>query len=289
MAGAIDYESKKSYLLRIRAEDQGRPVLKSTTFLKIDIVDVNDNAPVFDADQYNFIVGDFIRHGQFIGKVSCSDKDVSSKVRYEIPDSNLASVHPESGVLSLNRNPKRGSDKLFQVKCTDGKFSAAVNVVLKPAEVNEHSPVFFLENFEISVIENISPSFLTVITATDLDYGAFGTLTYSIDSTSLQKKFQINPTTGDIFTRIFLDREAERNGKIVLPIRASDKGGRFDTCKLSINIIDINDNDPEFEFQSYEATVSTATRTGSTILTVKAVDKDIGKNGDITYSTVGLE
>ena len=291
MIGALNYESEKSFLLRVRAVDHGRPQLSSSTFLRIGVLNENDNPPVFDHEQYNFVAGYFIRPGQFIGKVSCFDKDRddNTKIRYDIRDSTLASVNAINGVLTLNRKPNRGSDAEFQITCTDGKYTSSANVVLKPEEVNEHRPKFVSETSEIYAQDNISPSFLTVITATDFDHGKFGTVTYSIDSSSLQEKFKVNPTTGDIFTNVALDREAERDGKIVLPLRASDVGGRFDICKLTVNILDINDNDPVFEFSSYEATVSTATKIGSTILKVKALDKDSGNNGDITYSTSGLE
>ena len=289
--GALDYESEKTYRIRVHAFDKGTSPLSTSTFLRIDVVDVNDNPPVFDQEQYNFIVGDFIRPGQFVGKVSCFDKDrgIKSRIRYSITDSTLASVNRYTGVLNLNREPKRGSDALFQIKCTDGKFTSSANVVLKPEHVNEHSPTFHSPNLEISVQDNHAPAFLTVITAADLDFGSYGTVSYSIDSSSLQEKFHVNPTTGDIFTKVALDRETEKDGKIVVPIRATDIGGKFGICKLSVNIVDVNDNDPVFEFSSYEATVSSATKIGTTILRVKAIDKDSGKNGDITYSISGLE
>ena len=287
----LDYESRKSYTIRIHAVDKGEPSLSSSTFLHIQIRDVNDNPPAFEQERYNFVVGDFIKAGQFVGKVSCFDKDsgINSKLRYMIPDSTLASVGNYTGMLTLNREPKRGSDALFQIKCTDGKFTSSAIVNLKPEEVNKYSPTFSSPNLEIRVQDNHAPAFLTVITATDLDYGSYGTIMYSIDSSSLKEKFHVNPTTGDIFTKVALDREAESNGKVVVPIRASDIGGKFDICKLSVVIVDINDNDPVFEFPSYEATVSRATSSGGAVLHVKALDRDSGKNGDITYVISGLE
>ena len=291
VSGSLDYESEKSFLVRVHASDEGTPPLTSSTFLSINITDVNDNAPTFDQKEYKFVVGDFIQAGQFVGKVSCFDRDrgVKSRVRYSIPDSTLASVHRITGVLTLNREPKRGSDAVFQIECTDGKFTSSANIILKAEEVNKYSPKFHSSMIETIIRDNHAPGFVTVITATDLDYGSYGIVTYSIDSSSLQEKFHINPTTGDIFTKVALDRETEKVGRITLPIRASDMGGKFDTYKLIVNIGDVNDNDPVFEFSSYEATVSSATKIGSTVLRVKAIDKDIGKNGDVTYSTSGLE
>ncbi len=91
------------------------------------------------------------------------------------------------------------------------------------------------------------------------------------------------------YFQVSLDREKEKDGRIILPVRASDGGGRFVFCKITINILDANDNAPIFEFSSYETTVNSATTIGSTILTVRAVDYDSAKNGEITYSIAGLE
>ena len=291
VSGELDYETQKSFLFRVVAEDGGQPPLSSSTFLRINILNVNDNAPVFDKPSYGFIVGDFIKPGQFIGKVSCVDPDneKKSRLRYSITDSKLANVGTYTGLVTLNRRPMRGSNAQFEIHCTDGKHFSSVDVILTPEEANEYRPAFPNREFPISVQENISPTFLTVVTATDTDQGSFGTVTYSIDGNILSKKFTVNPTTGDIFSKVSLDRETEKDGRIVLPVRASDGGGRFDVCKVTITIVDANDNDPVFEFPSYEATVSTATPMSSVVLTVKAVDLDSGKNGEIMYSISGLE
>ena len=290
VAAELDYEVRSEYIFRVKAEDHGLPSLSSSTFLKINIIDVNDHSPIFDQKEYIFTVGDFVKSGQFIGKVLCIDTDHNSagKIRYLISDSTLATVGMFTGILTLNRSPKRGSTAQFKVHCSDGKFKSSADVTVIPEEVNEHKPTFHMEQFSISVQEDSAPSFMTVVTATDLDYGSYGTITYSIDSSRLAQMFHINPTTGDVFSKVTLDRE-QIKGQVVVPVRASDIGGRFDICKLIIDVIDANDNGPVFEFPGYEATVSTATPIGTTVLHVKAFDEDSGKNGDITYSISGLE
>ena len=44
---SLDYETVPVYTLVIQAEDEGQPPLSSTAALSIDVLDVNDNAPVF--------------------------------------------------------------------------------------------------------------------------------------------------------------------------------------------------------------------------------------------------
>ena len=291
VAGQLDFESRSMYYLRVNAFDLGQPMLSSSTFLTVNINNLNDNPPFFDQMAYNFIVGDFIKTGQFIGKVQCVDPDnqSTSKIRYMIFYSALVTVDTWTGVVRLSRKPPRGKQAKWKVHCSDDKYSASADVTLTSDLANEHNPTFPSQELTVSIQENASPAFITVVSATDYDQGPYGSVTYSIDSISLRKKFHINPTTGDIFSKVSLDREQEKDGQIVLQVRASDGGGRFDFCRVIIKILDANDNEPVFEFLSYETAVSAATKFDSTILTVKAIDLDSGKNGEITYSISGLE
>eukprot|EP00794_Sanderia_malayensis_P006790 gene6790-7556_t len=289
VTGTLDYETKPVYHLKISAMDRGQPSLGSSTFLTVNLQDVNDNAPYFDQPSYSFMLEEYKRRGQFVGKVQCIDPDYGngSRIRYVILDSTLVRVETRSGIVRLNRKPPRKAQ--FEIHCTDEKHSVSAKVILVSRNSNEHSPVFGAADQTINVRENESPGFITIVAAKDYDQGSYGTVTYSIDSNILKKRFYINPTIGDIFSKVSMDREKEKDGRIILPIRASDGGGRFVYSKVTINIMDGNDNDPVFEFSSYEATVSSATRIGSTILTVKAFDKDSGENGEITYSMTGLD
>lgn len=50
---------------------------------------------------------------------------------------------------------------------------------------------------------------------------------------------------------------------------------------LQINVLDCNDHSPVFEMQQYEASVREGASPGTTVLTLKATDQDIGKNAEV--------
>lgn len=55
------------------------------------------------------------------------------------------------------------------------------------------------------------------------------------------------------------------------------------TTTLQINVLDINDHAPVFEASNgeYEASVRESVPVGTTVTTVRATDKDIGRNGEV--------
>lgn len=50
-----DYEKKPSYQLTLHARDRGMPVLTGEATLLINVIDVNDNSPVFDQKVWNML------------------------------------------------------------------------------------------------------------------------------------------------------------------------------------------------------------------------------------------
>lgn len=54
--------------------------------------------------------------------------------------------------------------------------------------------------------------------------------------------------------------------------------------KVVIHVEDCNDHSPAFLSTNYEASISNQAPVGSEVIRVKALDKDVGSNADITYS-----
>jgi len=52
---------------------------------------------------------------------------------------------------------------------------------------------------------------------------------------------------------------------------------------VNVTLIDVNDNRPQFTSASYEATVMEDAVVGQTVMTVRAVDADLGLNAQLDY------
>ncbi|KAG8133031.1 hypothetical protein E2320_010877 [Naja naja] len=81
-----------------------------------------------------------------------------------------------------------------------------------------------------------------------------------------------------------LDRESE--SVITLTLTALDGGNpaKTGTAKIQITVIDANDNPPVFSQKVYKISLKENASKGSTVIQVRATDKDEGSNGQINYS-----
>ena len=53
---------------------------------------------------------------------------------------------------------------------------------------------------------------------------------------------------------------------------------------MNVHITDGNEHEPKFDKLSYAVSLSESLSIGSSVMTVKATDKDNGKSGQISYS-----
>lgn len=82
-----------------------------------------------------------------------------------------------------------------------------------------------------------------------------------------------------------LDRETQ--SRYMLQITANDRGTPItyhNTCNISVIVEDQNDNDPRFELPKYTASIPEDIQIGTSVLSVKANDSDLGINARIVYS-----
>lgn len=118
-----------------------------------------------------------------------------------------------------------------------------------------------------------SPNNLVVYTITDQEHG---------------RKFQIDPYTGNITTRVVLDREELKVYFIDVTACDSAMSDRPNmntpncrTANVRIDVADTNDNEPYFNSTQYQATVLENAERGTSIITVQANDLD--ENQQLRY------
>lgn len=68
--------------------------------------------------------------------------------------------------------------------------------------------------------------------------------------------FQLNDRTGEIMLKKRLDYEELMSSTIEFSVKARSNEGRFTVTNVNVTVENVNDNSPEFEKNSYRATVS---------------------------------
>ena len=203
----LDFESTQKFTLVISAFDKGSPPLRSNLTLNIEVQDVNDNAPVFDKDEYRVNVLESLpANSQFL-QVNAADQDTGNNARltYRIKEEDLADVFgifPNSGTLYLKKTIDRELKDRYTltVIATDngiptGSASVTVNVFVMDA--NDNDPLFTRDVYQFTIEENLDKGALVgVVSATDKDLDANAALRYSLLPTN--SSFQLNPLTGTV-------------------------------------------------------------------------------------------
>ncbi|XP_068885380.1 protocadherin gamma-B5-like [Aphelocoma coerulescens] len=113
-ASALDREEASEHRVTVVARDRGRPALRSSTELVLEVSDVNDNAPVFEEAAYSAYVAENNAAGALVVRVQARDADAGAngRVSYWLAGGSagaagaaaLVSVEARSGALYAQRS-----------------------------------------------------------------------------------------------------------------------------------------------------------------------------------------
>lgn len=100
LRGTLDRESREQYDLTVLASDNGTPSATATTHVIVNVLDANDNDPIFSRMSYEFSVEENVKRGTVVGILSATDADlgVNAAIRYSLIPSNTSfQVNPNTG------------------------------------------------------------------------------------------------------------------------------------------------------------------------------------------------
>nr|XP_018896045.1 PREDICTED: fat-like cadherin-related tumor suppressor homolog isoform X2 [Bemisia tabaci] len=294
----LDYETRQDYSLTVRATDSISGVY-AEVLVSVIVTDVNDSPPEFLSDFYNVSVSEAAPFGSFILKVTAKDRDTGDNklIRYSIQkdnsnpkaDSNIDYFHvnPEDGSIFLKKSldhETHSSHHIIIVASDNGtpSLSTTAHVWLTVEDVNDNPPKLEPSVFECRLSEDaIRGQFVTVITASDPDSTDHGKLTYLITSGNEQQTFSMDPTKG-IITLMNLQKLSETRMHS-LNISVSD-GVYTSFARVHVEILSANRYSPVFDEPLYEAKIDENMLPGQKVTRVRAVDKDSGVYGQVSYS-----
>ncbi|CAD7678927.1 unnamed protein product [Nyctereutes procyonoides] len=157
------------------------------------------------------------------------------------------------------------------------------------SDINDNSPVFPESEMILKIMENTLPGTVFPLkNAQDLDVGINNIQNYTIYPNSHFHVLTRNSGEGRKYPELVLDKalDREEQPELRLTLLAVDGGvpPKTGTALVLIDVLDINDNAPEFVQPLYRAQILENSPLGSLIVTVSARDLDTGTNGKVFYS-----
>ncbi|XP_032192339.1 protocadherin beta-8 [Mustela erminea] len=164
-------------------------------------------------------------------------------------------------------------------------FQAELQVI----DINDHSPVFIDRDMLLKIPESSPPgTTFPLKNAQDVDVGRNNIKNYVISPNSYFRVLTRNRSDGSKYPELVLDKvlDREQESELRLTLTAQDGGSppRSGIAQIYIEVVDINDNAPEFEQPLYRVQIPEDSPIGFLIVTVSATDVDTGVNGEIFYS-----
>ncbi|XP_036379751.1 protocadherin-16-like [Megalops cyprinoides] len=287
---ALDREEQGVYNLTIVAEDHGTPQHSTTQLLSVQVIDVNDEAPWFEKSEFEAQIMENQSPGTVVLTVSASDRDqgANGQVTYGGIAEDGFIINPVTGVISTTKALDREVQDRYMltVYAKDGglppNFSKAT-VRIEVLDENDNTPTFGRLFHSLEVPENLESVELFTLRATDQDSGDSGKVQYKISAGDVAGDFHLDSSSGVLSTSRPLDRESRHS--YTLTVVAQDQGAPplSSTATVEVSVLDVNDNSPRFERNSYTIDVSEDAAVGTLVLEVTATDEDEGLNGKMLY------
>ncbi|XP_066573620.1 protocadherin gamma-A6-like [Amia ocellicauda] len=262
----------------------------------IEIVDINDNSPIFTEKEIKVDIIESALSGTRILQESASDPDVGINAlqRYTLNPTDhfniKIQVSPDGSkyveiFLKVPLDREKEDHLVLTLTAFDGgepQRSSALKINILVLDANDNVPAFTQAIYKAEVIENsMQGTTITKVSATDADEGSYGHVSYSFTRVAedVAELFALNEHTGDITVIGTIDYE--KNKHYELNVQAKDHGGHMDSTKVIIEVIDVNDNVPVIAITSFSSTISEDSVSGTTVAIVNVKDLDSGKNGKI--------
>ncbi|XP_053381726.1 protocadherin Fat 4-like [Mercenaria mercenaria] len=305
----LDREKQNVYYMTYTAKDvDGR---SDSASLVVQLLDVNDNTPVFLSSSYKVIADEnddkYVSKTPLI-KVEAHDNDKegtnNSAVVYDIANTSVANfeknltIKPNTGEVHLKST--LDYEKLVNssgviyitVQAKDNgkpRRSSSVTVTLNVQDMNDNKPTFKRTLYNATIREDATSNethytLVKQVFATDDDGTERNNELNYIIIRGGSDRFTINATSGWVSVQLGARFDRETDSNYNLTIFAIDQGypPRTGTTTLSIDVTDVNDVLPEFSEKEYSASVKENAGSLSIVKNCPASDDDL--NDILKYS-----
>lgn len=285
----LDREVQSEYRLEVRALDtsaMNNPQSSAVT-VRVDIADVNDNAPEWPEDPVTLQISEDTEVGTSVHNFTATDKDSGSNgdLRYSLvkqyPNPNIFTIDALTGTLVLASplDYELLQEHTVIIRATDQSINASerlastVTARVIITDANDNPPKFVVPSTSNVLISEsaIVGSPIVHVVAVDKDSGDNGRVTYVISSGNEGSQFAVGYETG--FLTLAKPLTAfDASKTFVLNVTASDHGSptRHASIEMKLSIHGSLENPPRFLKSVYYASIAEDASVGSFVAKVSA-------------------
>ncbi|XP_039692272.1 protocadherin alpha-5-like [Pteropus medius] len=250
--------------------------------------------------QVHYSVPEEAKHGTFVGRIA---QDLGLELEELVPrmfrvaskgSGDLLEVNLQNGILFVNSRIDREELCGRRLECSIHleviveRPLHVFHVEVEVKDINDNPPRFFRQEQRLFILESrIVDSRFPLEGASDMDIGANAELRYKLNS---NEYFDLDVKANEEQTNFLelvlkkpVDREETQEHSLLLIAIDGGKPELTGTVQLLINVLDANDNAPEFDKSIYNVKLLENTPNGTLVIKLNASDADEGVNKEIVY------
>uniref|UniRef100_A0A087XNT1 Cadherin domain-containing protein n=1 Tax=Poecilia formosa TaxID=48698 RepID=A0A087XNT1_POEFO len=310
----LDREKQDKYRLTAHAVTAGSTTSEDEHMdIIINVIDQNDNKPVFNQSTYKGEVPEASEKGSEVIQVVATDADEpntdNSDIRYRImsqrpqqPSPNMFTINPRTGVIRVNETGlerEKISQYELQVQAADMKgegLTALTRVIINVTDSNDNAPVFTVPSYSATVEENKVDALVVKMEVTDRDdpHTAAWNAKFSIIDGDPGNLFTVktgtNKQEGIITTAKGLDFERTSKHTLLVTVEneapfAPSVSLVTSTATVVVTVLDV-DEPPIFESEQKLVSKSEALAVNSSVVQYTASDPDTAAKQKVMYKII---
>ena len=286
----LDAEERLHYEFKVVARDGGFPARQDTSVVNVTIINVNDEAPVFDSQQYYFSLAEDVAVGYSVGNVVAKDGDIHpQRITYLLEANERLPfvINSTSGELftAAILNYENTSLYSFLVLAIDSgrpsPLTSSVKVFIEVLDVPDTVPVATSGTLYLSVPENVRNGTVIGQVSTRDSNDRF-----RLFRSPGSEKFSVGVVTGQLQVQSPLDFEDQSFHHVLIQAYNFASADLYVNISVFINVTDVNDNHPVVSGVPSKLEVLETVGEFSVLFTTSVTDRDSARWTDIVLQLV---
>ncbi|XP_023184834.1 protocadherin alpha-10-like [Xiphophorus maculatus] len=295
---ALDREKQAVIQLILIAFDGGTPAKSGSAIITVNVLDNNDNAPVFTQNLYKARVYENAEIGTSIITLNATDLDAgqNGEVVYSFSgmgrgkQTHVFEIDKITGTVTNKKNVDFEENTAFEIRVQASDsgtppLTSHAKLLFEVLDVNDNAPEITVTSL-LGTVKEDAPigTAIALVSVFDRDSGKNAVVNCEIAN---DVPFKLESNYKNYYSLVVggrLDRENAPHYNISITARDEGSPPLCSNSMILVHVSDVNDNTPIFTESTINIFMKENNPTGEVMKKVSALDADTVENGQISYS-----